>query len=113
MYRKILIGNDGSEGAARALMVALELTKRLGAALHMISVEEMPRFATSIDEVIEDRADIGYQYKRVIGRARTQALAQEIDLHVHFVAGHAVPSIVDFVGREKVDLLLVGYMGHT
>ena len=34
-------------------------------------------------------------------------------LHAHVVAGHAVPSIVEFVGREKVDLLVVGYMGHS
>ncbi len=47
MFRKILIANDGSEGAARALSAAIKLAKGQGAELHMISVEELPRFAAS------------------------------------------------------------------
>jgi hypothetical protein len=46
MFSKILIANDGPEGAARALLAAIKLAKALGADLHMISVEELPRFAS-------------------------------------------------------------------
>ena len=40
MFKKILIANDGSEGAARALSAAIKLAKEQEAELHMISVEE-------------------------------------------------------------------------
>ena len=40
MYRKILIANDGSEGAAQALRAAIALARVLRAELHMVSVEE-------------------------------------------------------------------------
>jgi nucleotide-binding universal stress UspA family protein len=53
MYRKILVANDGSPGALKALAGAIEMAKRDGAALHMITVEELPRFPASIDEVDE------------------------------------------------------------
>ena len=44
MFSKILIANDGSEGAARALSAAIKLAKQHDAELHMISVEELPQF---------------------------------------------------------------------
>ena len=44
MYGKILVANDGSPGAVRALSTAVELAKREGAALHMVTVEELPWF---------------------------------------------------------------------
>ena len=34
-------------------------------------------------------------------------------LRPHVLPGHAVPTICDFVERERVDLLVVGYMGHS
>jgi nucleotide-binding universal stress UspA family protein len=113
MYRKILIANDGSEGAARALEVAIELANQLGTELHMISVEEMPRFPTTIDEVTEEKAASNHALERVIEHARSQASADEVELQIHVVAGHAVPTIVEFVEREKFELLVVGYMGHS
>ena len=53
MFKKILIANDGSEGAARALSAAVRLAREQDADLHMISVEELPRFPASVDEIIE------------------------------------------------------------
>ena len=113
MYRKILIANDGSEGSGKALATALELARRLGAEMHMVCVEEVPRFPTTVDEVVEEKADADHRFKRLIGRARIQAGDLGIELHVHVLVGHAVSSIVELVDREKFDLLVVGFMGHS
>ncbi|KAB2943629.1 MAG: universal stress protein [Hyphomicrobium sp.] len=113
MFRKILIANDGSEGAGRALSAAINLAKEHEAGLHMISVEEMPRFPVSVDEVVEERLDANHRYEPVIARAQAQAQAQGIKLKTHVVPGHAVPTIVDFVERHGFDMLVVGYMGHS
>ena len=113
MYRKILIANDGSEGAAKALATAVELARHLDAALHMVCVEELPRFPTTVDEVVEEEQEARRRFDGVIERARARAEASRVKLEPHVVAGHAVPSIVEFIAREGCDLLVIGYMGHS
>ena len=113
MFNKILIANDGSEGAARALSAAIKLAKIHDAELHMICVEEMPRFPASIDEVVEEKAEANHLYDSVSRRAMGQAQAEGRKLKVHIVVGHPVSTISGFVERENFDLLVVGYMGHS
>jgi len=55
MLKKILHGLDGSEGAFKALVEALELAQKCSAELHTISVEELPRYPGAIGEVIEEK----------------------------------------------------------
>jgi nucleotide-binding universal stress UspA family protein len=113
MFERIVIANDGSEGAARALSAAIRLAKSHGAELHMISVEEMPQFPASVDEVIEEKAEANHFFDGVIARAQAQAQAAGVKLAAHTVAGHAVATIADFVVRQRADLLVIGYMGHS
>lgn len=113
MYRKILVGNDGSEGAFKALDAAIQLTRRLRAELHMISVEELPRFPTTVDEVIEERAEADHRFADVIRRARALAKAKRVRIETHVVPGHPVAGVVEFVHSQGIDLLVVGFMGHS
>jgi nucleotide-binding universal stress UspA family protein len=113
MYQKILIANDGSDGAAKALAVALKLAHRLKARLHMICVEEMARVPATIDEVVEDKLEQNHRFEQVVTRAQLQAKAARVKLETHVVAGHAVPKIVEIIEREGFDLLVIGYMGHS
>ena len=113
MFKKILIANDASEGAERALSAAIKLAKEHGSELHMISVEEMPRFPASVDEVIEERAEANHIYAAATARAASQAQAQGVKLRPHVVLGHPVTTISDFVASERFDLLVIGYMGHS
>ncbi|MGO9171165.1 MAG: universal stress protein [Rhodomicrobium sp.] len=113
MFKKILIANDGSDGAARALSAAIELAKEHRAELHMISVEEMPRFPASVDEVIEEKEEANHVYEAVMIRAVAQAHAEGVKLAAHVLPGHPVSTIAEFVQREGFGLLVVGYMGHS
>lgn len=113
MYSSILIANDGSAGAARALRAAIELARRLHASLHMVCVEELPRFPTSVDEVVEEEAGARKMFDEVMLASRAQAKAARVKLETHVIVGHAVSSIVEFVERERFDLLVIGFMGHS
>ncbi|WP_019015168.1 universal stress protein [Elioraea tepidiphila] len=113
MFRRIVIAHDGSEGAAKALDAALELAQRHKATLQMISVEELPQIPTTIDEVVEEKAAANRHFDPLIARVQSRAKAARVRLEVHVVAGHAVPSIVEFVERQRADLLVVGFMGHS
>jgi nucleotide-binding universal stress UspA family protein len=113
MYQKILVANDGSPGALKALAAAIELAKRDGAAIHMVTVEELPRFPASIDEVEEEKAQANHRFAPVIETARAQAQAGGIALEAHLLPGHPVHTIVALVNEEHFELLVVGFMGHT
>jgi nucleotide-binding universal stress UspA family protein len=113
MFSKILVASDGSPGASKALNAAIELSRRLHATLHMVCVEELPRFPVTIDEVIEESTAAQKVFDDVILTARKQAKAAHVKLEAHVIAGHAVSSIVEFVERERFDVLVVGFMGHS
>ena len=113
MYSRILVANDGSSGALKALEAAIRLAKRHRAELHMITVEELPRFAASIDEVDEEQAEADHRFAPVLAAARAQAKRARVKLETHIVAGHVVPAIVEFVSTHRIDLLVVGFMGHS
>jgi nucleotide-binding universal stress UspA family protein len=114
MYRHILIANDGSDGALRALDTAIELASALAARLHMISVEDdLPKHAETIDEIEEEKEEADSYFGKVAAHARAQAAMRKIDLQCTVVSGHEVKSIVDFARENGFDLLVVGFRGHS
>ena len=113
MFTRIVVANDGSEGGFKALAMGCEFAKRDGAALHMISVEELPDFPASIDEIIEIKDAENHKYHDVLERARGIAKASDVNLNVEVVAGHAAAAVVDRIKALNADLLVVGFMGHS
>jgi nucleotide-binding universal stress UspA family protein len=113
VYKKLLIAHDGSDGARKALATAIYLAKRFRAQLHMLSVEEVPRFPTTMDEIVEEQQEAGRFFDKLIAQAVAQAKKDGVRLQAHVAAGHAVPTIVEFIERGGFDLLVIGYMGHS
>ena len=113
MFRKILVANDGSPGAQAALSAAIDLALECGGELHMICIEEIPRFAATIDEIEEEKEEAGLRFTAVIKRAKELAGQKGVSLETHLLAGHPVPSIVEFLRAGTFDLLVVGFMGHS
>jgi nucleotide-binding universal stress UspA family protein len=113
VFTQIVVANDGSEGGFKALTMACELAKLCDAALHMISVEELPDFPASIDEVVEIKDAENHKFHDVLERARAMSRTKGIKLDAEVVVGHAVTSIVERVKALKADLLIVGFMGHS
>jgi nucleotide-binding universal stress UspA family protein len=66
MFRRILVANDGSPGAAAALQTAIDLAVKCGADLHMISVEEIPHLAETIDEVEGEQEEARHRFAAVV-----------------------------------------------
>jgi len=113
MFKRIAVANDGSDGGRKALEFACDLAKAHRAALHMISVEELPDFPASIDEVVETKEAENHKFHDVLERARKIAKSKGVKLNAEVVAGHAAATIVERVKAIKADLLVVGFMGHS
>ena len=113
MFAKILVANDGSEGAFRAFAVALDLAALCQAELHMVCVEELPYLPTSIDEVVEQEDEEKRRFAPVIERARKLATLRGLTVAVHEVTGHPVRAISEMVREQRFDLLVIGFHGHA
>jgi nucleotide-binding universal stress UspA family protein len=113
MFRKILIANDGSPGAKKALATAILMAKRYKAELHMICVEELPGLPVTMDEVVEEKLEANHRIEKVLSAAQVEAKAQRVKLALHIAAGHAVPRIVEFAESGRFDLVVMGFMGHS
>jgi nucleotide-binding universal stress UspA family protein len=113
MFKHIVIANDGSDGGFKALSMACDLAKLHHSKLCMISVEVLPDFPASIDEIVEEKDAENHRFHDVLERARAIAKAKGVKLEAEVIAGHAAASIVERVKAFKADLLIVGFMGHS
>ena len=113
MYKRILVANDGSPGALKAFAAALAMARRNGAELHMITVEELSRFPATIDEIDEEKTEANHRFAPVIAAARADASAAGVPIEVHLVPGHVVEAVVGLIKERAIDLLVVGFMGHS
>ncbi|HEY1220919.1 MAG: universal stress protein [Bryobacteraceae bacterium] len=114
MIEQILIAHDGSDSARKAFDFAVELTAGLGASLRMICVEEeIPRHAEVIDEFREEKDRADSYFAQLAERCRARAALRSVDLETVIVPGHAVKVIGDFVLENAIDLLVIGFTGHS
>lgn len=114
MFTQILIAHDGSDAARKAFDVAVDLAGSLGARLRMICVEEeLPRHAEVIDEFREEKDRADTYFGQLAAHCRSRAAIRSVDLETTVVPGHAVRAISDFVQQNGIDLLVIGFTGHS
>ena len=114
MFKKILVGYDGSDGAKKALRAAVDLAKHYGSELHSISVEEdLPHYAATVGEVREAKAEKNGYFARLVEEAREMAAREGVTLHSKVVAGHEVETIVEYAKDHHFDVVVIGFMGHS
>jgi nucleotide-binding universal stress UspA family protein len=113
MHSRILHAQDGSDHAFKALEEAIDLAKHYDAELHMISVEEIPHYAGTVGEVIEEKDWENHRFEEAIAKSRRMAGEQGVEIHPHIVVGHEVKAIVEFIKDHEIDLLVLGFIGHS
>ncbi len=114
MFRKILVANDGSENARKALLVAIGLAAAHGAELHSVSVEEgLPRYAGTIDEVQAVKEQLNGAMRKINEEAVALARESGMELQWEVRPGHEVEVIVSLCKEGGFDLLVIGFMGHS
>jgi nucleotide-binding universal stress UspA family protein len=110
MFRKILVGTDGSDSATIAVAHAIELGRALDAEVTVLSVYAAPR--PDAPEVISSRhgdptADIARAVlrdvdKRFEGKGTFATRAEE---------GNAAETLMDITEEESFDLIVIGNRG--
>ncbi len=114
MYRNIAVAYDSSPEAGRALASAIDLAKTLGVGLQTVTVmERLPSytaFGTAADATItlaleNDRKRF---YDQMLAEAQTIAAQAGVPLESHLLDGETTDSIIEFVCKKKIDLLVIG-----
>src|SRR5574341_1374505 len=112
MYRKILVGYDGSAAGRKAFDAALDLAARDGAELYVLSVVR----TLDIGDDVESEAVIenSRQYhRRMLAELKAPASAKGVTAHFEVAVGHPAEQIIYDADRHGVDLIVVGDRGRS
>ena len=114
MFRRIVVAYDGSPESHRCLVSAIQLAKSLDAELHTVTaMGELPAY-TAFASVADSAAprmlehDRRQFYQNLHDKARDLFASYGIGFQGHLIEGPPVESIVDFLRRQKADLLVIG-----
>lgn len=112
MYRKILIGYDGSESGRKAFDSALEHAARNKAELYVLSVAQPPDIGGDVETeaVIENSLEY---HRKLFGPLQKLAAERGVKAHFETAVGHPVEQIIYHADRHAVDLIVVGDRGHS
>jgi nucleotide-binding universal stress UspA family protein len=112
MIQRILLGYDGSSGAAHALDFAIEMARRYGAQLHVLAVARPPGFG---DEVETEAAieDGRRRCQQVLAPVRDRLTSESVPASFHVAVGHPAEQIIRHAEQHAVDHIVVGHRGHS
>lgn len=109
MYRQILVPLDGSRFAECALPVALGLSRRTGAGLHLVTVQEpLPSF--SYDEWESAAAEWSDRYLVNVVERIADLAGGEVTTQLR--PGHVVESLEDEARERGADLVVMATHGR-
>lgn len=118
MFERIVVAYNGSQEAERALLSAIWLAKSVQSELHVLTVTgDAPAYtsyAAAIDSSMprllhEDRATFS---GALLERARETAHSHGMKLIGHQVEGGETKTILEFLHKQKADLLVIGLHPH-
>ena len=110
--KRILMAHDGSESADKAFEWALDLTKKYGAALHVISISRPPDIGDDVEtEAVMENSRRHYQ--SLLGRLQHRAKAKEIAGNFSVLVGHPAEQIIIQAEKDNADLIVIGHKGKS
>lgn len=112
MYDEILLPTDGSEAAEAAVDQAIELASTYDGTLHVVFAIELSAtmpLRVTLDSVIEQLEADGEEF---VTRIANRAAAAGIEVETSVEHGVADEAIVDYVGANDIDLVVMGTHGR-
>jgi nucleotide-binding universal stress UspA family protein len=112
MYRRILLGYDGSDASKKAFETACSLALRDSAQLWVLSVARPPEIADDVETeaVIEHSRRF---HQRLLAELKAAATRKKIKAHFEVAVGHPAEQIIYHADQHGVDLIVVGDRGHS
>ena len=112
IFRKILVGYDGSEQSEKAADLAISIAKSMDASVLIFAVARPPEPATRVEvEAVLDDAKEHFEqgFKRIIASAREAGIEVSTEVEV----GHPAEHIIHRAETGKFDLVVLGRRGTS
>ena len=119
MFKRIVVGTDGSETATQAVKTAIELAKLSDAKLEIVSAyepvpqqrlkDESEGISGDLAHTVNPREDVQF----ILDKAAAEAKQEKVDVVTHPREGDPADAILDVAEENKADLVLVGNKGMT
>jgi len=112
MYRKILVGYDGSDSARKAFETAVELAATHGAELYVLTVCRPPEIGDDVETeaVIENSRQY---HRRMLAELKAAVASKGVKVHYEVAVGHPAEQLIYDADRHGVDLIVVGDRGRS
>jgi len=119
VFKRIVVGTDGSETAAEAVRQAAEMARLTGATLSLVSAYQPASGRRVQAEQAEAPADVQYEIgpredvNLILDAAAADAKAQGLEVQTHPVEADPADAILNVAEETKADLIVVGNKGMT
>jgi len=112
MYRKILVGVDGSASGQKAFDTALGLANEHGAELFVLSVARPPEVGDDVETeaVIENAREY---HRKLLVPLEPVVAKSGVKGHFEVAVGHPAEQIIYHADRHNADLIVVGHRGRS
>jgi nucleotide-binding universal stress UspA family protein len=110
IFRKILVGYDGSKYSEHAVSVALNLAHCCDAKLLVFAVARPPEPATRVEleAMIDDARE---HFEEGFKHIKERAKEEDVEVETAIVVGHPTEQIIHRAETENVDLVVLGHRG--
>jgi nucleotide-binding universal stress UspA family protein len=119
MFGRIVVGTDGSETAQEAVRQAIDLAKRVGASLDVVSAyepvppsrlrEERQQVPQDLEHTVTPREDVD----ATLAEAAKEIEQSGVEAKTFARQGDPADAIIDIAEEENADLIIVGNKGMT
>ena len=112
MYRKILVGYDGSKAGRKAFDAALDLATKDGAELYVLTVSQPPDIGDDVETeaVIESS---GRYHRGLLAELRPEVAKKGVKAHYEVAIGHPAEQIIFHADKHGADVIVVGDRGRS
>lgn len=131
MYKKILVPYDGSEPSDKALDHAVHIAKMSGKSevILLYVIAEFPTYhfierparsiktgeKTTVSQYLKEVYELMEESANDVLDKKKEDIKKTTGLEIgtKLLTGHISNSIIDFVAKEKVDLIVIGHVGRS
>ena len=111
MYKKIVLAVDGSENSLRATDEAVKIASLISEC--KIEVIYVADFSKAKEEILhsQGKEELEYSRRKILVPVEEKIKAKNITYELKILHGYPGPTIIDYVNKEKIDMVVIGSRG--